>query len=98
MWLQQIARESATRDACLEIMGHTTPTGLPPINDRLSLLRADYVKSRLDAIEPSLTPRTIANGVGSRENLIGTGKDDESERSTAGWNLRSLKVRAGKPV
>ena len=78
-WLQQIAHEAATRDVCLEVTGHTTPTGLPPINNRLSLLRADYVRDRLDAIEPLLTPRTIANGVGSRENLVGTGKDDESD-------------------
>jgi outer membrane protein OmpA-like peptidoglycan-associated protein len=79
MWLQQIARESASRDVCLEVTGHSTATGLPPINTRLSLLRAEYIRDRLDEIEPPLTPRTIANGVGSRENLIGTGRDDESD-------------------
>ena len=78
-WLHDIARESAQRDACLEVTGHTTPTGPPPINDRLSLLRAEYIKGRIDAIEPRLTTRTIANGVGSRENLVGTGADDESD-------------------
>jgi outer membrane protein OmpA-like peptidoglycan-associated protein len=50
-WLQQTARESATRDVCLEITGHTTPSGPPPINNRLSLLRAEYVRDRLSAID-----------------------------------------------
>ncbi|MFL5280726.1 MAG: OmpA family protein [Rhodopila sp.] len=79
MWLQYIARESASREACLEVTGHTTPTGPPPINNRLSLLRAEYVRDRLSAIEPPLARRTIANGVGSRENLVGTGADNDSD-------------------
>ncbi len=79
MWLELIAHESASRDTCLAVTGHTTPTGLPPINDRLSLLRAEYVKDRLNRIEPRLAPRLIAVGAGSRENLVGTGKDDDSD-------------------
>lgn len=79
MWLSQIASRSARKNACLEISGHTSRTGPEPMNERLSLLRAEFVKSRLDQQSPGLGKRIIANGVGSRENLVGTGKDDASD-------------------
>jgi outer membrane protein OmpA-like peptidoglycan-associated protein len=75
-WLKQIADRAAQSPTCLEVAGHTSPTGPAPLNDRLSLLRAEYVKTRLGEEEPMLTTRTIANGMGSRDNLIGTGRDD----------------------
>lgn len=79
MWVKQIADRSAARNACLEIVGHTSPTGPAAINDRLSQLRADYVKDRIEGIRPQLAKRLIAHGAGSRQNLIGTGKDDVSD-------------------
>jgi outer membrane protein OmpA-like peptidoglycan-associated protein len=79
MWLQQLAGEVSTSQACLQITGHTTPTGAAAMNDSLSLLRAEYVQSRLETDTPALKKRTVANGVGSRENLVGTGKDDASD-------------------
>jgi outer membrane protein OmpA-like peptidoglycan-associated protein len=78
-WLQQIADRAARSPACLEVAGHTSPTGPAPLNDRLSLLRAEYVKTRLGEEEPMLATRTIANGMGSRDNLIGTGRDDNTD-------------------
>lgn len=78
-WLNEIANRSARRPACLEITGHTSPTGPEPINERLSLLRAEYVKSHLVKISPALGKRTIVNGVGSRESLVGNAKDDASD-------------------
>jgi outer membrane protein OmpA-like peptidoglycan-associated protein len=79
MWLSQIAKEATARDVCLVVTGHTTPTGLPAINRELSVLRAEYIKDRLDTLQPPMTIRTIADGVGSRENLVGTGKDDDTD-------------------
>jgi outer membrane protein OmpA-like peptidoglycan-associated protein len=78
-WLQQIAAQAASTKTCLQVVGHTSPTGPAAINDSLSLLRAEYVQSRLEGDEPSLKKRTVAFGVGSRENLIGTGRDDASD-------------------
>jgi hypothetical protein len=37
------------------------------------------VKSQIERTEPSLSKRTIVGGVGSRESLIGNGKDDASD-------------------
>lgn len=76
MWLQQIAARTLRREVCLEIVGHTSRTGPEPLNERLSLLRAEYIKRRLQFEEPALGPRMIAYGMGSRENLVGTGTDN----------------------
>lgn len=98
MWLGLIAQESAALDVCLEVRGHTTPTGLAPINRELSVLRAEYVKDRLDTIEPLLIRRTIANGVGSRENLVGTGKDDDSDALDRRVEFKVIKTACGKSI
>jgi outer membrane protein OmpA-like peptidoglycan-associated protein len=79
MWLQQIASGTTASHECLQVTGHTSPSGPPALNDSLSLLRAEYIQSRLEGDEPSLKKRTVAAGAGSRENLIGTGRDDKTD-------------------
>lgn len=79
VWLKTIARQTASGGKCLEVTGHTSPTGPEPLNERLSLLRAEYVKSRLEGTSPALARRMIANGVGSQQTLVGTGRDDASD-------------------
>jgi outer membrane protein OmpA-like peptidoglycan-associated protein len=79
LWLNQIAQRSAHSKACLEIIGHTSRSGPEPLNERLSVLRAQAIKDRLEAVAAELAKRTIASGVGSRENLVGTGADDASD-------------------
>jgi|HubBroStandDraft_1064217.scaffolds.fasta_scaffold13918_3 outer membrane protein OmpA-like peptidoglycan-associated protein len=79
MWIREIATESTTRKVCLRITGHTSPTGPAALNDELSLERAEYVQTKLEGDEPSLHKRTTAEGRGSRDNIIGTGRDDSSD-------------------
>ena len=83
VWLQQIATQSAQFTAkgneCIEVSGHTSRTGSPQVNERLSLQRADYVKRRLDADAPQLGSRLVTVGAGSNQNMVGTGKDDLSD-------------------
>lgn len=76
IWLKQIATHTAQSRECLEIAGHTSPSGPEPLNERLSLRRAEYIKRILERLAPELSKRTLAAGKGSRENLVGTGKDD----------------------
>ena len=76
MWMSQIAQRAGARSACLQVVGHTSPTGPEPLNERLSVLRAENVKNRLEREAPQLKGRVIASGVGSREKLVGTGTDD----------------------
>ncbi len=78
MWMKEIARRAAQNKSCLEIIGHTSRSGAEPLNQRLSRSRAEYIKKRLEGEAP-LAKRITVQGAGSRENLIGTGKDDISD-------------------
>ncbi|MBL8429071.1 MAG: OmpA family protein [Dechloromonas sp.] len=78
-WLKAIAKQTGESSKCLEITGHTSPTGPEPLNERLSLLRAEAIKSRLAQNSSGLEKRMIANGVGSRQTMVGNGRDDASD-------------------
>jgi hypothetical protein len=79
MWIEVIAERVASSNICLQVTGHTSPTGPAAFNDQLSLLRAEYIQSRLESDQALLKKRILAAGVGSRENLVGTGRDDTSD-------------------
>ena len=76
VWLKQIATRSGQQQNCLRITGHTSRTGPEPLNERLSTIRAQYVKQRLESTVPSLATRSVAVGRGSAENIVGLGTDD----------------------
>jgi outer membrane protein OmpA-like peptidoglycan-associated protein len=79
MWLSQIAVRAAQRNTCLQLVGHTSKTGPAQVNERLSVLRAQFIKDLLQSSSPRLADKLKATGVGFRENLIGTGRDDASD-------------------
>ena len=79
LWVRRIARGAVVRETCLQVTGHTSPTGAPALNDRLSLARAQRVQGLLVRSEPPLARRTAAKGAGSRAPIIGTGADDASD-------------------
>jgi hypothetical protein len=79
IWISGIATQAGKRQSCLDIVGHTTATGPEPLNERLSLRRAEYVKNQIEHSAPSLSKRLITEGVGSRESMVGNGKDDASD-------------------
>ncbi len=79
MWLSQIATQAMQNDSCIDVVGHTSNTGPAQINERLSVLRAQFIKDLLQSASPSLADRLKAVGVGSRELIVGTGRDDASD-------------------
>jgi len=79
LWLAELSSQAAKRQSCMEVVGHTSPTGPEPINERLSQLRADHVRGQMEHASPPLKKRLIANGVGSRETMVGNGRDDASD-------------------
>jgi outer membrane protein OmpA-like peptidoglycan-associated protein len=79
MWMNQIARRTARSTSCLEIVGHTTARGSLALNERLSVQRAVSMKRRLSARASSLNSRITTSGVGPRENLVGTAKDNAGD-------------------
>jgi outer membrane protein OmpA-like peptidoglycan-associated protein len=76
MWIEQIAERSKGKALCLNVVGHASHTGTDEFNDRLSLERAEQIGRTLKGLAPELAPRLQETGVGSRENLIGSGTDD----------------------
>jgi outer membrane protein OmpA-like peptidoglycan-associated protein len=76
MWLRQIAREATAARSCIAIIGHTSRSGPGAVNDALSLKRAQYVRQRLLVEAPELAGRTRAEGMGFRQNIVGSGTDD----------------------
>lgn len=76
MWLRQIARQAAQIDSCVVVTGHTSRTGSEQSNNRLSLQRAVVVKRRMETEVPELARKLREEGLGYRENIIGTGTDD----------------------
>jgi hypothetical protein len=79
IWIRQLARAMQASGHCLNVVGHTSRSGSEALNDRLSLQRAETVKRLLAAEVGALDTRLRASGVGYRENIIGTGTDDERD-------------------
>ena len=79
IWIRQLARAMQASGHCLNVVGHTSRSGSEAVNDRLSLQRAETVKRLLEAEVRALGSRLRASGVGYRENIIGTGTDDERD-------------------
>ena len=76
MWLRQIAGEATAGDYCMTVVGHTSKTGSEATNERLSQSRAKAVRDLLVAQDRKLAERLDVDGMGWRENLIGSGTDD----------------------
>jgi len=79
MWLHEIAVQSASGKACLQVTGNSSPSGSAAINEQLSQLRADFVKERLETEVPAMRGHVIATGVGAKNTMTGTGADDLSD-------------------
>ncbi len=78
-WLKQIAGEVASSKRCLAVVGHSSRTGSEQVNDRLSLQRAEAIKAKLVSEGGDLVNRIQTSGAGYRDNLIGTGTDDQRD-------------------
>lgn len=76
MWLRQIARQVSSAKVCLDIVGHTSKTGPEEVNDTLSLKRAMYIKKRLSSESATVARLARTEGMGSRQNIVGSGSDD----------------------
>jgi len=95
VWLQQVATQVAARDSCLRVIGHTSRTGDAAANEVLSQKRAAAIKASLERQNRKLAPRLAADGVGSREVIVGLGTDDLRDALDRRVEFRSVDCRAG---
>lgn len=76
MWLRQIARQTSAAKVCMDVIGHSSATGTEAVNDALSLRRAASIKRRLGIELPEVLNRLRTQGMGAKQNIVGTGSDD----------------------
>jgi outer membrane protein OmpA-like peptidoglycan-associated protein len=79
MWIREIAKQASGNTSCLGVVGHTSATGSEPINEKLSLQRAEVIGKELVRAARALDQKVIPNGVGSKQTLIGNGRDDQTD-------------------
>jgi outer membrane protein OmpA-like peptidoglycan-associated protein len=79
MWLRQIGKEARASKVCLNVVGHTSNTGSEAANDALSLQRATVIRSRLIAEASEFASRSKALGMGTRQNIVGSGTDNAAD-------------------
>ena len=93
VWLQEVANRAAARDGCLRVVGHTSRTGDPAANEVLSQRRAAVVKQSLERQNRKLATKVTADGVGSREIIVGLGTDDLRDALDRRVEFRSVDCR-----
>jgi len=76
MWLRQIAQQAVAAGSCMNVVGHTSRSGPAQTNIALSLKRASVIRQRLAVEQPVLATRLKAEGMGFRENIVGSGTDN----------------------
>lgn len=79
MWLRQLAKAVGSSGKCLKIIGHSSRSGTEQFNQQLSTQRALHLQAILMAQIPDLERRSIAIGRGFKDNIIGTGTDDQQD-------------------
>jgi outer membrane protein OmpA-like peptidoglycan-associated protein len=99
MWLRQIARAARASGSCLNVVGHTSKSGTDEVNDKLSQDRASIIRTRLNQEVAGLSARLGVQGVGSHENLVGTGADDATDALDRRVEFKVVGCdAAGRPV
>jgi len=79
IWLRQIARYIADSPYCINIVGHSSRSGAEQYNEELSERRARAVQEIMAKTDADILKRSGAKGMGFRQNIVGTGADDESD-------------------
>ena len=78
-WLRHMADRLHAAGRCLLIQGHASRSGSMEYNDRLSLDRARQIGAQLVRYVPALKGKIRMEGLGFRNNLVGSGTDDAKD-------------------
>lgn len=78
-WLKEIAKQSAQQTSCIQVTGHSSRGGSETMNEQVSLLRAEFVRQKMESEVKTLKQKLTSLGVGSKKPMVGTGKDDQSD-------------------
>ncbi|HSV55156.1 MAG TPA: OmpA family protein [Burkholderiaceae bacterium] len=80
MWVREIAQQAAkSNTSCIAVAGHASRGGAERMNETVSLQRAEYVRQRMVTLNKDLAKRVVSQGMGSKQVMVGTGRDDASD-------------------
>jgi outer membrane protein OmpA-like peptidoglycan-associated protein len=79
LWLQSMADYFSNTNLCFNIIGHSSKSGSPDYNKKLSLRRAEKVQQELATYVPALQKKIQIYGEGFDKNLVGSGTDDDQD-------------------
>jgi outer membrane protein OmpA-like peptidoglycan-associated protein len=79
VWLKSIGQVSASKNRCLDVIGHASKSGTAELNDRLSLQRAESVVATIAQTSNDARNRFKASGRGFQETIVGTGANDATD-------------------
>jgi hypothetical protein len=80
MWWKQIAQRVPQKGGtCLDISGHASSGSGDDAGEGLSFRRAFVVRTQLIERVPHLATATVVNGLGTRQQLVGSGANDASD-------------------
>lgn len=80
LWVREIASQASQAKAgCLAIAGHSSRGGVERMNETISLQRAEYIRQRLIHEKKDLAQRVMSQGIGSKQVMVGTGRDDATD-------------------
>jgi outer membrane protein OmpA-like peptidoglycan-associated protein len=92
IWLRQIASKLAKTDRCLNVIGHTSRSGPEPVNERLSLARAQNIKWRLESATPDLVTGSRPPAWASAKTWLAPAATTSAICRTGAWSSRSARA------
>lgn len=79
IWTRQLGKQISVGKTCVAVIGHCSKSGSEAYNQRLSLQRAETVRTLMQKESSDASILTRAFGKGYSENLVGSGTDDERD-------------------
>jgi len=79
LWLRKIAQYFSGNDKCLTIIGHSSKTGIPEYNVKLSQQRAEAIREAMSHESPPIKKKSKALGEGFEQCKVCSGTDDNKD-------------------
>ncbi len=96
IWLRQIGKYFGTSKYCLQVIGHCSRSGTERYNKSLSLDRARKIQELLLPYFSLIKKRSEAVGKGFKENIIGSGTDDDFDSLDRRVEFKVIKCKANQ--
>ena len=94
IWIRQMGTYFNSSDYCLQVIGHCSRSGTERYNENLSSERAQKIQELLLPYFPLVKKRSEAVGKGYKENIVGSGTDDDRDSIDRRVEFKVIKCKA----